>query len=200
MKRFSEILNERYINLIDNDEEKVYYIDVVWDLIQRSYAPIGGIQGNGFKSKEDMIKNIPFWKLLKKDGKVIAVFLYKEKGGRKRVATGTDGSQTAKDMLSDFYKKEFSRSYSEVSGASWGTIKRNFPEDELLAMVKTVDEVKQIVGKKDKIIPLKDFDHTLDKDFRFKSTDKFLPYYYARQIGNEFHVKIMLGVDKQYIK
>lgn len=65
---FIEFLTESYINLF-KEQEKEKYVDEVWDLIQTSYKPIGGIHGSGFKSKDDMIKNIPFWKLVKRGGK-----------------------------------------------------------------------------------------------------------------------------------
>lgn len=95
---FEQTLTEKFINLIGEKdiEKKREYADRVWDILQRSYAKIGGIKGSGFKSKEDMIKNIPFWKIMKSNGKVIAVKLYKDKNGRKSVAGGTDGSKEAK--------------------------------------------------------------------------------------------------------
>lgn len=43
-------------------------------------------------SPDDMVKNIPFWKLYTKNDKVIMALLYKDKNGRKIVALGIDGS------------------------------------------------------------------------------------------------------------
>ena len=100
MKTFKEFINEqryqllseRFINLIGDDERKEDYRDQVWNLLQTSYKPIGGIKGTGFKSPDDMVKNIPFWKMAVKDGKVEAVIMYRDKGGRKSVAMGSTGS------------------------------------------------------------------------------------------------------------
>jgi hypothetical protein len=49
-------------------------------MIQKAYADQGGMHGSGFKSPEDMVKNIPMWKLSKKDGKVTSVAMYKDSG------------------------------------------------------------------------------------------------------------------------
>lgn len=89
---FISELNENYKNFILNKDMKEKYKNEVWDLIQDSYSAIGGIKGSGFSSPDDMIENIPFWKVYTKNNKVLMVVLYKEKSGRKLVALGIDGS------------------------------------------------------------------------------------------------------------
>lgn len=79
-------LNERFINALPNDDDiKQKFADQVWDVLQYSYRELGGLKGSGFNSKEDMIKNIPFWKMVTKNGVVHAVVMYKDRGGRKSV-------------------------------------------------------------------------------------------------------------------
>ena len=62
MVSFKEFLNESYKNITDHSE-KEKYAEEVFNLLQRAYAKIGGLKGNGFQSPEDMIEKIPFWKL-----------------------------------------------------------------------------------------------------------------------------------------
>jgi len=89
MKTFREYIAERYINLLPHhEEEKRKHAKEAYSLVQNLYKSIGGIHGNGFKSHEDMVKNIPFWKIHKKDGKIRAIYLYKDKGSRKAGACG----------------------------------------------------------------------------------------------------------------
>ena len=67
---FKRFLEERFVNALPKDEDlKAKYADKAWELLQKSYAPIGGIKGKGFESKEDMmsgkVKNNPItapWK------------------------------------------------------------------------------------------------------------------------------------------
>ena len=93
--KFKTYLNEGFVNLIHDDPKKSQYVDAVWDMLQTSYAKIGGIKGNGFQSKEAMM-SLPFWKVGTVKGKPVAVTIYKDKSGRKAVASGTDGSDEGK--------------------------------------------------------------------------------------------------------
>ena len=89
MVSFKEfLLNESYKNLTSR-KEKEKYAEEVFSLLQSTYSKIGGLKGNGFQSKEDMIEKIPFWKLFIFQGRVIACSMYKDKQGRKRVAIGS---------------------------------------------------------------------------------------------------------------
>jgi len=198
MKKYNEYLNETYVNLVGNDPKKKEYADEVWDVIQKSYAPIGGIAGSGFKSKDDMIKNIPFWKLRKKDGKITNVSMYKSKDGRKKVAMGTNGSMGAKISLAKNLDKELGRAYAEVSDNSWRFLKRALNKDFLLKKAIPVDKVKKMLKNKE-IIDLEDIpedDWNLGKDkskHNIKKDDPFYKFYYHRKIGNTYHTKIMIG-------
>ncbi len=68
---FKEYIEERFINLLPGDEaEKAKYAAEVHAMLQKAYAPIGGIKGTGFKDHQDMIDNIPMWKLYRHEGQI----------------------------------------------------------------------------------------------------------------------------------
>jgi hypothetical protein len=186
------ILNERYINALDTETKKLY-ADEVWDILQKSYASIGGIKGSGFDSKEDMIQNIPFWKLVKKNGKIVAVFLYKDSNGRKMVALGTDGSKEGKEALTQLTKGDLQqgRSYSEISGKYLSFVINNFSGDLKKYLVKPEDAAK-ILGK-ELTYPVPDSDPELELHPGFKD------YLYSREIGGHPHTKLMIGTSGKKI-
>lgn len=176
-------LFETYKNAF-NTEEKLKYVDAVWDMIQTSYSKIGGIHGSGFNSKDEMISMIPFWKMVVRSNKVLCVALYKDKGGRKRIAVGTDGTEQGKSELVRIMKDDFSRSYFEVSGPSLGLMVKNFGVDFVESFAVNKDDAQRI----------------LDEELS-TPTDQFLlqkfpllsDYFYDRKIGGSIHTKILLG-------
>jgi hypothetical protein len=186
------ILNERFINALDIETKKLY-ADEVWDILQKSYASIGGIKGSGFDSKEDMIQNIPFWKLVKKDGKIVAVSLYKDKNGRKRVASGTDGTEIGKKAFADISREDLQqeRAYAEVSGRSLSFVKKKFSGDLKKYLVKPEDAEK-ILG--DKLI----YPVTLPNP-ELELHPEFKDYFYQRDINGHFHTKLMIGTSGKKI-
>ncbi len=114
--KVQELLNEHVVNAFDSNQ-KFRYAAEVWDLLQASYANAGGFKSAS--SVAELIDDSGLWKLVTRDGKVTAVSIYKDKFGRKGIASGTDGStQGKKDYL--MIKGEdikLKRSWSEVSGA-----------------------------------------------------------------------------------
>lgn len=175
-KQYLNLLSERYINLF-TPEEKKPYVDEVWDMIQNSYSYAGGIKGSGFKSKEDMINNIPFWKLVKRDGKIVAVRLYKDKDGRKAVAAATDASKIGSEEYKKISKDDLKRSWVELSDKALESIKKSLG-DEFYDYVIPVSTVMKKLPN-DEI-------HPIDK------------YYYKRKIGNVWKTKIALGNPKAH--
>lgn len=182
-------LNESVKNLLEpNDNKlKIKYTDQVWDILQKAYKSQGGIKGNGFKNKENML-TIPFWKLDIVDEKVLCVLMYKytpveTKNGniRKLCALGiiSDESRNiAKIKLQNILKVEFERSIMEVSGLLEQYLKNNFP-----------------IQYKNYQIPVEKVSEILFLDV-IKPIDE---YRYYREIGGEKHEKIMLGtIIKQY--
>jgi hypothetical protein len=166
------------------------------DVLQKSYAKIGGIHGSGFTSKEDMIKNIPFWKLKKHDGKIVSVAMYKDKAGRKGVAYGTDGSEHGKAGLGDIMKNDMSqkRSYSELSGAALSFMKRSLGHDKLRDHLIHPDHAHHYLDHDDMVRQPPVGDPEVLKHPEFKD------HFYQRKIGDEWHTKIMLGAANKKIK
>jgi hypothetical protein len=151
------------------------YAQEVWDMLQSSYAYIGGIKGDEFKTPEAML-SVPFWKLVIRGGKIVTCRLYKDKNGRKSVAGGTDGTKLGKVECAKMMEADFKRSYSEVSGAAEQFVKRHFP-----ALYKKysipADQVEALIDKK--IEPLED------------------GYHYKRLIDGDEITKICLGTPHQ---
>lgn len=188
MLTFKKFIEEHYVNLVGDHPDKHKYADEVWNLVQNSYAKIGGIKGSGFNSKEDMIKNVHFWKLKKRNGKVVAASFYKDKNGRKRVAGATDGTPEGKKeyakVMGDELKRK--RSYFEVSGPAFATLHKQFG-DELHKHIVPRHEVGKYID--DKLHdPPKD-------DLMVQKYPQFAHHMYARELGGHKHVKIMLGKD-----
>ena len=204
MKSFREYLTESFKNLIGyrDIKSKEKYVDEVWNILQESYKQIGGIKGSGFNSKEDMIDNIPFWKLFVYNNKVVAVVLYKDKEGRKIVASGTNGSEIGKKKIIEIFKSDLFRSYGEKSKGSLGLLMKIIPFDLLVDFLIKPDSVQKVL-KDDNIIPIlsvvreewpEDAKLMLDKYPQLK------PYGYLRKIGNHLVFKVMVGtVNKKIV-
>src|SRR5699024_10076285 len=143
-----DILNETYINLIGDDARKHEYADEVYNMLQKAYAPIGGIKGSGFSSPQDMIENIPFWKLVSRNGKIVAGTMYKDRDGRKVVASFTDGKKTSRPDYADMVKDEGSRSYKETSDRALGFLIKQIGVDAVEQQAIEPSEAEQIPGKK----------------------------------------------------
>jgi len=114
-KIVKEIITERYVNLLNkSDMEK--YADIVWDIMQKSYAVCGGFKTAA--TPEDLIKKSSMWKLSRKNDKIIAAAVYKDKFGRKAIAKGSDGSQEGKEAIKSIYKADviLKRGWGEFSG------------------------------------------------------------------------------------
>lgn len=170
--RFFNWLNEKYLNLFTKDQKEIY-IDQVWDMLQKAYEYVGGLKGAGFSSKEEMIKSIPFWKLVKKNNKIIACQLYKDKNGRKIVAGASDGTKEGKNALKQVIFDDLTRarSYIEIS-------------DKLIYIIK-----KQLGNEFEKyLIPSSQVSQILNKDIQITG-----PYTYKRKIGSDEIEKVMLG-------
>lgn len=191
MKTFSTFINEGFDNLFLKDidaREKV--ADEVWDILQKSYAPIGGLKGHGFGSKEEMIKTIPFWKISKKNGKIVAIAFYKDKNGRKMVAAGTNRSNEGKKSLADMLIGDLkqNRAYAEISKAMIGFMVKNIGFDNLKKYLKTPTEAAKILKK-----PIEQVD---GNDSELKKYPVLKDYLYSRVVGDGVKLtKIMVGTS-----
>jgi hypothetical protein len=109
------LLLEHYVNLIDS-EEKRKYVEEVWDMLQRAYEPVGGFKSAN--SPEHLIDDSHLWKLVRRDGKIVSVIIYKDQNGRKLIGMATDGSVQGKKDLSKIASEDtkLRRSWAEASG------------------------------------------------------------------------------------
>lgn len=125
-----------------------------------------------------MIKNIKMWKLSRKNDKIVAVIMYKDKLGRKLVALGTDGTPEGKAEIAKLLKDEFrtQRAYGEISGNLLGFVKKILGS-ELEQYLIPAEKVKEVIGQEVQII------------------DKFA---YKRKIGGEWIEKVMYGKIKNF--
>jgi hypothetical protein len=193
MLTFKEYLEERFINLLpQHEKEKQDHAKHVHDMLTKSYADQGGIQGSGFENPESMVKKIPMWKLHKSDGKIRAAALYKDKTGRKRVAIATDGSDEGKKAAARIMVDDLrqGRSYGETSGKSLSFMKKNAGE-HLKKHVKTFDEASKISGDELRKPPSDDPDVQRHPEYK--------DHFYQRKIGDEWHTKLMVGTHGKTI-
>ena len=185
--KFAEFLNEKYLNLFTNTKDVISrneYKDEVYELLQMAYKDIGGIKGNGFNSADDMVKNMPFWKIAKVKGKIVAIILYKDKNGRKAVAMATDGSRDGILKLKDILKNELSRSYMEASSNALRFAIKFLGVELLKKYAISIDDVKQLLHD----------DEILEGSEKYKTDYPDLAdYFYSRKIGSSIETKIMIG-------
>ena len=73
------MLNERFVNVFTPDDKKAY-MDELWELLEITYAEIGGLMG---ASKSDLISAPGLWKLVRKNGRIVSGILYRDMAGRK---------------------------------------------------------------------------------------------------------------------
>jgi hypothetical protein len=156
------VLHERYINLMKNDvDQRMEFRDEVWNILKNSYAGQGGLISNGFQTPDHMVHMIAMWELVRRNGRIIAVKMYKDKGGRKSVAAGTDGTPEGKAALAKIMYDDAvtRRSYSEVSDNIIEFARRKLGDDVLEAslvpaeIAKTIDpSIELIPGEKYKYL------------------------------------------------
>jgi len=186
--RATELLTERYFNAF-KPEDKTKYAQATWDMLQRSYAPIGGIHGNGFQDIDDMIKSNQMFKVGLSGGKPVMVSVYKNKdGGRKKVALGTDGSKEGILMARDSLAAELStgRAFGEFSGAVFAAVKKMFPPEVLTTFLVPAKDVSAMINKEIIIGAGPDMKTSGEND-------PYNQFYYQRKIGGELHTKIAYG-------
>jgi hypothetical protein len=163
----TNLLLERFVNL-HTPEQMNKYIDVIWDILEKSYAPIGGFKSA--KNKEDLIDKSGLMKLVTKDGRVVAVKIYKSELGRKSIAGGTDGSDEGKKWFMKICEEDIklNRAWGEVSG-----------------------KMEHIMLKRGAVpIPSSMAGRILGKPILSYDPDG---YHYTREIMGEPHTKVMVG-------
>jgi hypothetical protein len=185
MLRFNDFLVETFINLKHGEEKMLQHADHVYGMLQKAYEPVGGLAG--FTSPQDMVKNIPMWKLHKKDGQIRAAMMYKDKEGRKAVAMASDGTHEGKKSLGKMLTDEFSRnrSYGELSDPALTFLKRHLPDGGLKKIAVHPDQVAKIAGEEIRKPPA--------DDHHLKRHPELADHFYQRNIGGHWHTKLMIG-------
>lgn len=112
-------LNEHFVTLMDK-KEMLKYGNQVYNILQRTYAPIGGLLG--CNSVDELISDTDFWKLVRRGDKITACMIYSSKrGGRKIVFGGQDGTLQGKQDFYSICKEDIKitgrNAWAEVSGA-----------------------------------------------------------------------------------
>lgn len=165
------ILNEHYVTVTNNNDMNKY-VDIVWDMLQNAYKEIGGFLTA--KTKDELIKKSSLWKMVRRNGKILAVKIYtSKKGGRKSIACATNGTPEGKDALYSILKEDIKmmdqrQAWAEVSG------KMEHLYNKFGGVVVPSKYVKDILKDKE-IFGQKDDGH------------------YSRNIKGEPHEKIMFG-------
>ena len=182
------LLQERFLNLLPHHEDqKRQHSEHVFNMVKNAYEHIGGIHGSGFGSHEEMVKKIPMWKLHKdSEGKVRGVALYKDKGGRKRVAMASDGTNEGKKGLANIIKNDITqqRSHAEISGPSLSFHKKHL--GDLKPHVLTHEHAQ-------KLMPNEKLGRPHPNDPELLRHPELKDHFYTRDIGGETHTKLMLG-------
>jgi len=189
-------LHERFVNFVGTNDEVIerrrQYLDEVWDMLRKSYAPIGGIKGRGFESKEAILR-LPFWKVIKRNGEVVGVVIYKDSNGRKAVASGTNGTPEAKEALKMVVKSDVKVSFGEKSKAALVFAIRVLG-DEIMDYLIPVDVARKYL--KHDITPLTEIpedEWPHDAQTMIARYPFLREYGYIRSIGGEPTFKVMIG-------
>ena len=166
------LLLERFINISDPDSKKEY-VDEIWDMMEKAYAYVGGFKGAA--DKAELINDSGLWKIVKRNGKVTAFRIYKDKFGRKGIATASDGTERGKKDINLITKQdlEMKRGWSEVSDKAEGYMKK-------MGAVPVSNKYVKL------LLPGKDI--KLDDD----------GFHYYRKIGDKVIRKVIVGFPKIY--
>jgi hypothetical protein len=151
MKRFVDYIKENLICehflTLTKKEDMKKYGEEVWDILQKSYAYIGGIAG--INSIDDLIEDTDLWKLVRRDNKITAIKAYKLKnGGRKSNCGGTDGTIQGKKDIMKIYQEDGlmkdRHQYGEYSGKAVSTVLKTGGIPVPAAIAQTILEPKKI--------------------------------------------------------
>lgn len=202
-KTFSEFISENFKNLIGvkSVEERKFWADRVWNLIQDAYHDIGGIKGSGFESIDAMIADLPFWKLAVRGDRVLVAILYKDKGGRKMVALATDQSPESKPVLNGIFKAGLKTSWLELSGPVLTYVMKNIGFSVIKPYLMSPEQVTKTSGDDTyQITP--DLAADLNRQDAYvyrRYLSQLGDFMYVREIGGALHLKVAFGTAHKTI-
>ena len=110
------LLVEHYVTLI-TAEQKEKYKHIVWDILQKSYESAGGFWTH--KDPDELVELTTIWKLVRKNDKIIAAAVYRDKSGRKCVGMGSDrtlaGVEAVMGIMKEDQSPKLRRAWVEIS-------------------------------------------------------------------------------------
>ena len=196
MITYRQFLAERFLNIFHTDtEQREQYRDTVWAMLQKAYEPIGGIKGSGFRSKDDMVANIPFWKIVRRGTDITAVVMYKDKTGRKLVAIATNGTPQGKKDLAEMVIADLKqdRSFMELSDTALKFLVRQVGYDLIVKYAKTPQDAA-------KILVNNQIEQPDPKSPDYTNHTPLQKFFYGRKIGGHLHTKILMGTTGNKIQ
>lgn len=113
--KFSQFLEERYVNLFTKDSREKIKSEV-WYMLHQTYGELGGLMGANI---DDLVRTPGLWKTVKKGGKTVAGIIYRDTDfGRKIRLVFYDGTPEGKAALKKIIMEDVqrNRSWGEISG------------------------------------------------------------------------------------
>ncbi len=187
----------------DDIKLKRLYGKEVYRFLYEKYKSCGGIdKGKGFKNENDMISNIPIWRLRIIKNRVVSVMMFKVKKYGKKMVAYTCADELSSDERQSDFNYMLNKSYAELSDALLVTILRMFSQHLHHYVLKAEHLMKDKV-----IYPLKKYcsEKSIPKSSERlflkikKQWPELLKYCYIRKIGNENKLKVLMGApEKSY--
>ncbi|PNW26939.1 hypothetical protein [Formosa algae] len=179
-----------------NQKEKTLYANTVYNLLEDAYSSCGGINlASGFKNADDMIKNIPVWRLTFNNNELISVMLFKVKSNKLKMVAYAPLTNIDPVIRKSDLQFMLNNSFAELSGkllsitlkeikSTWRAFVSKSPKQTLKKGIITLSTYL-----KTKALPKNSegMYWKLKKDY-----PELLEYCYLRKIGNEFKLKILV--------
>ena len=108
---FGEFLTERFVTLKDASSKRSV-AEEIWKLLELTYTEIGGLMG---ANKDDLIETKGMWKLVRKNGKIVAGVVYKDMHGSRKIRLVLhDGTPEGKTAVKKIIEEDirFDRSWA----------------------------------------------------------------------------------------
>ena len=180
-------LTEHYVN-VDTSSDKdliARYKDQVYELLQKAYAPIGGI--HGLRNGNELVTESDFWKIDRTNDVINAVAIYTfKRGGRKLQYAGSNGTDYGKQRLFKIIQDDIRlidrSAWAEVSDALEHTYLKNGATPLPIEAVRALMSDKEIY----ELTP----EDIKGYEGRNKVNDGF---HYKRIIGGYPHIKICVS-------
>lgn len=179
---------------------KESYATEVYGLLENAYRVCGGITlGSGFQNEEDMIENIPFWRLTFKNDQLISVVMFKERKCGYKMVAYAPLSQIDSEIRSADIDYMMDNSFAELSGALLVIVLKNLGSNwkryiqsaERTVIVKGIESLSRFCFENEIPDNSKEMYERLSKEW-----PELLSFCYLKKIGNEYKIKVIMGTIK----